>query len=323
MNTLGQVINEKDLFLQKNLQINIIHNRFDLLYDDFVLYDVDGIAVPVYIKNNEASVGLYLTSISDKQLSSLTDCIFSSHPEVSYIIVSHSYTKLPWCHPQVYWHINLPESIEQFDATLSSKLRYNVKWYPKKLKKECGDYVLREYTRTDVPLSLIEQYFIWKEGSHMFRLNSTPECFLREYGISTIYALYLSNKPIAVGFSCETGDISYFENFSYNPQYHLFSPGMILYHYIIEQLIKKSVRKFYLSGGELDYKRRYNGVRTQTYTGRIFRDKKRIPNALSKYHLLSKFLSKKLALKLVSHLFLPREYRRTLREFVYQSTMQE
>lgn len=52
-------------YLENNLQINIIHNRFDILYEDYHLIAVDGVAVPYIINNREVKAGLYLTALSD------------------------------------------------------------------------------------------------------------------------------------------------------------------------------------------------------------------------------------------------------------------
>lgn len=76
---------------------------------------------------------------------------------------------------------------------------------------------------------------------------------------------------LAIGFICTTEDNVFFENFSYNPQYEKYSLGNVLLHYIISDLILQRKKKFYLLGGNLEYKRRYNGIRTETYTGHIYR----------------------------------------------------
>ena len=86
--------------------------------------------------------------------------------------------------------------------------------------------------------------------------------------------MYINKETIAVAFICDTGDNVYFENFSYDKTFEKYSIGMVLYYYVICDLIQIHKKIFYLSGGWLDYKRHYNGVLTLTYSGKIYRPDK-------------------------------------------------
>ncbi len=48
------------------LQINIIHNRYDLIFWDYHLYLVDGVGVPVVLSEGHAKLGIYLTRLSEE-----------------------------------------------------------------------------------------------------------------------------------------------------------------------------------------------------------------------------------------------------------------
>lgn len=304
--------------LLPSLQVNIIHNRFDILYQNYRIYTVDGIIVPISVKGDCARVGLYLTTLTTAQRDALSNRIFEDFPSVSYLEVSHSYTPLEFFHPETYWHIALPETMDDFIGQLSSKTRYNAKWYPKKLTRDKGEQCVTHYPAAEAPEDVILQYLQWKNSSHSFTYTQDATSFIKTYGITDIYTLSINGKNIAIGMTCDTGHNSYFENFSYDPEYHLYSPGMILYLHIIGDKIKNHMRVFYLSGGELDYKRRYNGIRTETYTGRIFRHADKLRNALTRYSKTPSFALKPAAVFLC--FTLPRACKRTFRQLIKSAT---
>ena len=62
------------------------------------------------------------------------------------------------------------------------------------------------------------------------------------------------------------------KNFSYNQEYAKYSPGMVLYYYLISDLIARGKKKLFLLGGNLEYKRHFNGIPTTTYTGTLYRE---------------------------------------------------
>ena len=83
----------------------------------------------------------------------------------------------------------------------------------------------------------------------------------------------INNDVLAIGFICTTDDNVFFEQFSYSQdkKHAKYSLGMVLYYGIICDLIKLGRKKFFLSGGWLDYKKRYNGILQYTYSGIINR----------------------------------------------------
>lgn len=295
------------------LQINIIHNRYDLIFRDYHLYLVDGVGVPVVLSEGHAKLGIYLTRLSEEQRDALACRIFANFPQIDYLEVSHSYTPLEFYKAETYWHVELPETIEEFSSNLSSKTRYNAKWYPKKLTRDKGELLFTHYSNEEVPGTIVEKYLEWKNNTHQYSFSGEPLEYIRNCGITDIYTLTIADKLIAIGMTCDTGEISYFENFSYDAEYHLYSPGMIIYYHIIEEKIKKHIRVFYLSGGELDYKRRYNGIRTETYTGRIFRFPEKLKSSLEYLQKAPPILRKFVA-TLLCQIVLPSAYRRVFRE---------
>ena len=90
-----------------------------------------------------------------------------------------------------------------------------------------------------------------------------------------------------------------------------------MYHFIIDDLIKKRKKKLFLLGGDLEYKRHYNGIQTVTYTGHIYRDpemRQKVLKIAQKFKALPlpKKLKKKLA-SLYGRFFLSPYYKQYLK----------
>lgn len=275
-----EITENKDAVLADRIQVNFISNRFDLLYGkDYELYDLGNGVVPVHIDGNTAKLVLSLSAYTQKQLNKLYELLFAKHPSLTQIEIKHSlvpggiseHNNMFYHYP--YWHIDLPNTVEEFDSTLAHRVKYNTKWYPKKIREDIGDFVINKYTRKEVKSDVINLFFEWKKQSHNFDYKMTPEKYMDTYGVTEIYTLEISGNILAVGFTCTTGDNVFFEQFSYSQdkKYAKYSLGMVLYYGIICDLIKLGRKKFFLSGGWLDYKKRYNGILQYTYSGIINR----------------------------------------------------
>ena len=274
-----KILRNKDKILSTNIFPNVIHNRFDLLGLDYDLYQIGDYTIPVEICKNDthtfAHIGTYLTQMPARVLTRFADFLFETYPEIEYIDIKHSHTPFDdSVTPYPYWHINLPASIEDFNKTLAHRVRYNTKWYPKKIRQDVGDYQIKKYSTPDIPDNAVQTYLDWKRTSHNFCFYGTSHEFLQRFGITDCYVMFINDEIKAVAFVCDTGQNAYFENFSYDISLEKYSLGMVIYYHVIQDMISLKKKVFYLSGGWLDYKRRYNGVLTLTYSGKI----KRIPN---------------------------------------------
>lgn len=116
----------------------------------------------------------------------------------------------------------------------------------------------------------------------------TAKEYLKTYGVSETYVMYIDNELVSVGFTCTTGDNVYFEQFAYaqDDKYKKYSLGMVLYYGIICDLIALKRKNFYLFGGWLDYKKRYNGICQYTYSGSIYRNQSKKKHHSFWWHLI-------------------------------------
>ncbi len=266
----------------KAIEPQAIHNRFDLKYDDYDLVEVSDDAggevayVPVKDEGERLLVGLYLRKpailMGEGGGQTFADGLFRLYPRSMEVFFLHTYVPLPHVEPKPHWHVDLPATIEEFDKELSSMTRRNSRRYPRSIRRNLGDYSVEAISAADCPEWVVRKYLDWKRASHGFDWTKPPMSYLSENGVTHVYFMHSEHEPLAIGFVCETGDNCFFENFSFNRDFAKYSPGTVLYHFVIEDLIRKGKKKLFLLGGDLEYKRLFNGVRTETYTGCIYRD---------------------------------------------------
>ncbi len=109
-----------------------------------------------------AFVGLYLRSLPAEIWQEFVTWIFKKYPNVNMIYVHHTTTPQPFP-STLHCHINLPQTIEEFNTSLSSRVRYNTKWYPKKIKEAFGDYEIKCWQRNEMPQQAYDLFKKWKK----------------------------------------------------------------------------------------------------------------------------------------------------------------
>ena len=151
------------------------------------------------------------------------------------------------------------------------------------------------------PEFVVKTYLKWKKETYDFNWSDQPKKYLIKNGITDVYVMQVNEEILAIGFICDTGENAFFENTAFNEKYKKYSVGIVLYHFIVADLIKKGKKKLFLLGGNLEYKRHYNGIQTATYTGHIYRDPEMRQKVLKMAEKIEAFpLPKKLQKKLAS-----------------------
>ena len=282
---ITEIIQNKDEVLRKRIYPNLIFNRFDLWFgvNNYELYDLGDFVVPVKTMlspDNKVylEIGLYLTVLPKALLDELFSFLFQRYPQAKHIRVMHSYTKIANAEPYPYWHIDLPSTKEEFDKNLSSRVRYNTKWYPKKLHKDVGNYEIKHFLRAEITPEIVARYIELKQVTHPdFSWSGQLLDYLNVDGITDGYVLYVAGEIKAIAFTSNTGENVMFCATTYDTSLRKYSIGNILYYHIICDLIDQGKKKFYLSGGWMDYKKYFNGILTYTL-------KALIPNPNTKQH---------------------------------------
>lgn len=308
----------------KYIYPNVILNRYDLVFDDD--YQIIAVSdeknteyIPIHINGKEASCGIYMRNINEKipgAFDVFKDFVFRNF-NVDAINLRHALTSFDGAEHTQHCHVELPKTIEDFDKDLGHRVRYNTKWYPKKIRENIGEISFKNMDIQDCPNGIFDLYFKWKQESHNHNYHMTPQQYIKKYGLTRAYVLYAGGQVLAVGFISETGDNVYFENFSYNQEYKKYSPGMVLYYNIICDLIMRGKKIFYLLGA-YDYKINYNGIVTQTFTGCVYKSEqkiKKLSNLAVVLKKLPKFLCK-IIVSIYGNIFLSRPYKHFLKEQV-------
>lgn len=278
MLNIEQIKDNKDKILQENVLPNVCWNRFDLRYGtDYDLSKINGERwcgyVASHVDGSTINVSLYLREMAPDTFNEYAKYLFEIYPTAKNLFVLHTYTEIAGIEQGVHWHVDLPETIEEFNKTLSHRVRYNTKWYPKKIRENIGEYAIKYFESEDCPDDIILQYFKWKNQTHGTDYGLTPKQYLKKFCVTGVYVMETDSEILAIGFISEIGENVFFENFSYNQEYAKYSPGMVLYYYLISDLIARGKNKLYLLGGNLEYKKHFNGIATMTRTCSLPRER--------------------------------------------------
>jgi len=274
---IEQIKENKIETFKNRLSVNVIHNRFDIKYgNDFDLYKInDELYIPVKLTDETLHLGIYFINIQYEVLEIFIEYLFKKYEKAKFLEFSHANLA---CFRNVekkpHWHVNLPETIEEFDKNLHSKTRYNTKWYPKKIKEDLGEYSIKHYPKEEITKEIVDIYLQYKYKTHKsnYYLKNSLD-YLDEFYVTDCYTLNINNQIEAILFLSNTGDNSYLENLTYNIELSKYSLGTVLYHEVIKDLISKKYKKLFLLGGTLEYKKRFNGVLTNTITATIKKEK--------------------------------------------------
>lgn len=148
-------------------------------------------------------------------------------------------------------------------ATIRRKLRW--------LDERVGDLRIEIYSRNEIPDHIVDTYFKWKKETHGTDYRMSASEYLDRYFVTDAMLMKAGDTQVAVAFFCQTEDIVFFENFSYNTELKEYSPGLLMYVKFMEELIKRKCRYLYLGGGSYIYKKRFGAEAFTAYSGTIYR----------------------------------------------------
>ncbi|MDR1495082.1 MAG: class I SAM-dependent methyltransferase [Rickettsiales bacterium] len=266
-----QVIENKDRVLQENVLPNLYWNRFDLRFgDNYDLYEIKSgfrsYFVAVHSDGSGIVLSMYLRNISPSIFAELLKFLFEKYREARSIRMLNSYTYSPWLKPEEHGHIELPSTRGEFDANLSPRVRYNTKWYPKKIRKQFGDYKIEHWAIGDTPLEIHDRYKEFKFATHGDIDNVAMQM------ADKVWAMYIGSDVAAILQISDTsgGRDAFLVNITYNQKYAKWSVANVLYYTVLQNLIGCGYRRLFLLG-MLDYKRYMNGISTMTFSGTIDR----------------------------------------------------
>lgn len=252
-----------------SIQPNVILNRFDMRQPiaNCCVYVLNEVYVPFYKSNNVGHLGIYLRELCPSVLARIVEQIFKDEKFIPMIRYLHTTTPMPGGNKGIHWHVDLNTQISDFDAKLSKKTRYNTKWYPKKILKELGDYKID--SSENISNSDVQLLFRFKKETNDVYMADSPKSYRLANCINYKYVLSLKGRAVAIALLSKMGNNVFLDNIGYDSYYSNFSIGSVLYYSMVKDLIESEAETLFLLGGRQEYKRRFNGVLTETYSGEI------------------------------------------------------
>ncbi|MDR1071318.1 MAG: GNAT family N-acetyltransferase [Rickettsiales bacterium] len=266
--TIAKITDNKIQALRENISPNVICNRFDIKYGDgFDLWKIGHGAgaryIATHMRRNVLEVSLHMSKLPDDVFMKVLESLFDNYRRADRINIDNCMNKISGVKPAQYWRIDLPPSIEALDRALSRSVRYNTRRYPNKIRETFGGFEIRHFTKEQIPWRVMAEYFRLKKISHN---RSYRMSYLDDYFVTDCWVLYVGSSVASIVFVSDTPPNAYLENITYNPDFAKYSAGMVLFYHVICELIESGHEQFYLLGGDMEYKRHFNGIMTDTYS---------------------------------------------------------
>jgi hypothetical protein len=171
---------------------------------------------------------------------------------------------------ELRWLIRLPDTFEQYLASLGAESRRHANRYCRKLEQAGAEYRLitqaddvEEFLRTAETIS--RTTYQWKLGRGVKNDERARQWLRRiaQRGSLRCCLLYIDGKPCAFGWGELTDRKFYYQSIGYDPRFAKLSPGIGLFVRLLRDLIENSDCQVFDfgSGGEEGYKSRIAPVR--------------------------------------------------------------
>lgn len=179
--------------------------------------------------------------------------------------------------------VPLPETLEDLMNRVERRDRATIRRKLRWLGERVGEVKISVYSVNEISDELVELYFNWKKKTHGTDYGLSAKEYLKKYYVTDGMAMYAGEVPVAVAFFCQVNKTVFFENFSYNLELKDYSPGLLIYVKLMEELINRKCSYLYLGGGTYVYKKRFGSECSTAYSGKIYR--KEIVKAINDYLL--------------------------------------
>lgn len=162
---------------------------------------------------------------------------------------------------------NVDELMKRAERRDRATIRRKLRW----LDERVGNLKIEIYSKDKIPDHIVETYFKWKRETHGTDYKMSAPEYLKRYYVTDAMLMKAGETEAAVAFFCQSEDIVFFENFSYNTELKEYSPGLLMYVKFMEELIKRKCKFLYLGGGSYIYKKRFGAETFQAFSGIIYR----------------------------------------------------
>jgi CelD/BcsL family acetyltransferase involved in cellulose biosynthesis/glycosyltransferase involved in cell wall biosynthesis len=231
---------------------------------------------PRYTRETMASIFAAIQKISGWDLLELTD-LSSNSVLLRDAVTQHSISKHDVCSV-----LNLPESTQELMHIFSKRQRANLRNARSRMQKAGGAQI--EIASSETLPSFIEDLFrlhtarwsrtgqpgvLHEEAVKGFHIAAAPALF--DCGALSLYRLRLGQQTLAVIYALFDRErvLCYLQGF--DPESVYFSPGTVLMFAVIEDAIKRGIRKFDFLRGQESYKQHWRAQGELTYRIRLGR----------------------------------------------------
>lgn len=255
---------------------NLIYNRFDLIYAEgnhtISFCDLDTeYCLDVHTEGTKAKINIWGKPLPQEIFDKAVQEIFTDKQ-----ICAVELTRCGNPYGDFLEEINdvrvpLPDGFDELMNRAERRDRATIRRKLRWLDERIGDLRIEVYSKKEIPEHVVDTYFIWKKKTHDTDYQMSASEYLERYYVTDAMLMKAGNIEVAVAFFCQTEDIVFFENFSYNTELREYSPGLLMYVKFMEELIRRKCRYLYLGGGSYIYKKRFGAEAFVAYSGTIYR----------------------------------------------------
>lgn len=255
---------------------NLIYNRFDLIYKDgnhTVSYcDSDTeYCLDIHTEGANAKINIWGKPLPQKIFDNAIKDIFTNRQVCAIELTRCGNPYGDFLEEVNDIRVPLPEDFEELMNRAERRDRATIRRKLRWLDERIGNLKIDIYSGKKIPEHIVEIYFKWKKETHGTDYRLSAAEYLERYYVTDAMLMKAGDTEVAVAFFCQTEDIVFFENFSYNTQLKEYSPGLLMYVKFMEELIKRKCRYLYLGGGSYIYKKRFGAESVPAYSGVIYR----------------------------------------------------
>lgn len=267
---------------------DVMQNRFGIRFCSYTMFlleraDNEKLYIPFHPEGESGFIGICLSELKKEELKALAKFIFTKYKslkQITYEYYPQKFGLFSRNYPTNHWHIQLPKTKEELWERVSAKSRQTLRRKHNHLVNHFGsEPVFVHYSIEDgISDEVVEVFFQFKKELMNRDYGMTAQEYLKHYFVTDAYIWKINSDSdkitdhyLSIVFTCEQGKNVYLENLTYNPLWQKDSPGFLLYSKVVEELIQKGKKEFFLGKLYLDYKQKFNSINTLCFDAIVFR----------------------------------------------------